>query len=181
MFHRVLKLLVLLGVFVVTASWTIDVGVARSQSAAMMLLLFGGLVIGVMVVGKVPVVQRRLPAIIANIPVTRILNYRVLIQLLCLSLLQQFALTFFVGSIAYGLSISVALPVLITMVSLSLLAVVLPISVNGLGVRDSVFVQVLAVSKVPASSAVALSLSVFLIGFLFSLLSMLYVARAEMK
>ena len=59
------------------------------------------------------------------------------------------------------------------MVSLSMLAIVLPISVNGLGVRDSVYVKVLAVSNVPASSAAALSLSVFLIGFGFSLLALL--------
>jgi uncharacterized membrane protein YbhN (UPF0104 family) len=41
------------------------------------------------------------------------------------------------------------------------LAVLLPLSVGGLGVREGAFVAVLGLLKVPSSSALALSLTIF--------------------
>lgn len=98
--------------------------------------------------------------------------YRVALQTFPLGIAQQAALIAAVLAVANGLEIDVSTTRLVATVPLSLVTVILPISISGLGVRESVYVFVLASDGVPASDAVTLSLSIFGLALIFSLLGL---------
>ncbi len=65
----------------------------------------------------------------------------------------------FYAAIAHGLHMEVPLWHLAIVVPLSFVVLMLPISVNGLGLREATFVLYLTRLGVPAASATALSLT----------------------
>ena len=103
--------------------------------------------------------------------------YRIVLQTFSLGLAQQAALIAAVLAVANGLEIDVSTTRLVATVPLSLVAIILPVSVSGLGVRESVYVFVLTSDGVPASDAVTLSLSIFGLALIFSLLGLLTPVR----
>jgi len=103
--------------------------------------------------------------------------YRVALKAFSLGIAQQAALIAAVLAVANGLEIDVSTSRLVAAVPLSLLAVILPISVSGLGVRESVYVFVLTPAGIPASDAVTLSLSIFGLALIFSVLGLLTPGR----
>lgn len=97
---------------------------------------------------------------------------RAVLRTLAFGIAQQAALIVAVLAMANGLGIDVSTSRLVAAVPLSLLAVILPVSVSGLGVRESVYVFVLGPAGVSASDAVTLSLSIFGLAFIFSVLGL---------
>ena len=89
-----------------------------------------------------------------------------------LGLGQQAALILSVLAAATGLGITAPTSHVMAVVPISLLAVILPVSINGLGVRESVYVFVLSQAGVPDSDSVTLSLSVYVLALGLSLLAL---------
>ena len=166
--QRILNLFGSLVIFVVTVRVAHIDDLARLNTAATLTLLtVSGIFI--VVVASPRVASRQLLA--------RALNWvpppGVVFQTLALGIAQQLALIAAVVVLASGLGISVPASRLTAMVPLSLLAVILPVSINGLGLRESVYVFVLSPAGVSDSAAVTLSLSVFGLALAFSLLGLL--------
>jgi glycosyltransferase 2 family protein len=86
----------------------------------------------------------------------------------CGSICVQALLVLFYAAIARGLHVDVPLWHLAIVVPLSFIVLMLPISVNGLGVREATFVLYLSRLGVPAASATALSLTSYGLIALFS-------------
>jgi uncharacterized protein (TIRG00374 family) len=86
----------------------------------------------------------------------------------CGSIVVQALLVLFYAAIARGLHMEVPLWHLAIVVPLSFVVLMLPISVNGLGLREATFVLYLSRLGVPAASATALSLTSYGLIALFS-------------
>ena len=91
------------------------------------------------------------------------------LRVLMLGIAQQAALIVAVACVAVGLEIAAPLERIVALVPLSLLAVILPVSINGLGVRESVYVAVLTPVGIHAPESLSLSLSMFALSLIFSL------------
>ena len=83
--------------------------------------------------------------------------------------LVQLTLVAFYAAVARGLSIPITLPQLAVLVPLSFIVQMVPVSVNGFGVREATFTAYFAYVGLPAESALALSLIGAALVMLFSL------------
>ena len=173
--QRALNLLASLLIFVAVVEAAQFEDLFALHTAAVSILLFLLLVacgltllIGVPRLATVPILKH----VVSWAP-----PYRVALKAFSLGIAQQAALIAAVLAVANGLEIDVSTSRLLAAVPLSLLAVILPISVSGLGVRESVYVFVLTPAGIPASDAVTLSLSIFGLALIFSLLGLLTPGR----
>jgi len=66
-----------------------------------------------------------------------------------------------VFTLGQALGISVTLPLLMTVVTLVSLGNLIPVTVNGIGLRETLYVSLLASASIPANQAIALSLCHF--------------------
>ena len=91
--------------------------------------------------------------------------------LLCFigGVLVQLTLVAFYGAVARGLDIPIALSQLAVLVPLSFIVQMMPVSVNGFGVREATFTLYFSRIGLPAESALALSLIGAVLIMLFSL------------
>jgi uncharacterized membrane protein YbhN (UPF0104 family) len=88
---------------------------------------------------------------------------------LAASILVQGILVGFYAAIAYGLHQSIPLASLAVVVPISFIVQMLPVSVNGLGIREGTFVAYLKLFGVARQSALALSLTSWVVILVFSL------------
>ncbi|NNE44458.1 MAG: hypothetical protein HKN12_09630, partial [Gemmatimonadetes bacterium] len=94
---------------------------------------------------------------------------RVSAQALLLSLGLSASSAFFHWSVARALAIDVPLLVFFVIVPTVMLAASLPITLNGLGIRELGFVAFLGIQGVPASSAAVFAFLVFALPLVFAL------------
>lgn len=171
--QRALNLVASLLIFVATvhAAGIQDLAAFRTAAASILLTAASGfaLVSAVPQLAAVPVLK----TVFGWTPPSR-----AVLQTVAFGIAQQIALIVAVLAVANGLALDVSTPRLIATVPLSLLAVILPISISGLGVRESVYVFVLSPAGISASDAATLSLSVFGLALIFSLLGLLTAGRA---
>ncbi|MHC4878579.1 MAG: lysylphosphatidylglycerol synthase transmembrane domain-containing protein [Planctomycetota bacterium] len=172
--QRALNLVVSLLIFIATvqAAQIQDLAVFRMAAASILLAVACGfaLLSWIPRLAAIPVLKR----VSSWTPPSR-----AVLQTLAFGIAQQTALIVAVLAAANGLGMDVSTSRLIAAVPLSLLAVILPISVSGLGVRESVYVFVLAPAGVSASDAVTLSLSIFGLALTFSLIGLATPGRAS--
>jgi uncharacterized protein (TIRG00374 family) len=94
--------------------------------------------------------------------------------------LVQLTLVAFYAAVACGLSIPISLPQLAVLVPLSFIVQMVPVSVNGFGVREATFTVYFARIGLPAESALALSFIGAVLIMAFSLSGAIcYVARGR--
>lgn len=84
-------------------------------------------------------------------------------------ILVQASLVIFYAAVAQGLSIPITLPQLAVLVPLSFIVQMIPLSVNGFGIREAAFTLYFARVGLPAESALALSFIGAILIMLFSL------------
>lgn len=91
--------------------------------------------------------------------------------LLCFAggILVQATLVVFYAAVARGLSIPITLPQLAVLVPLSFIVQMIPLSVNGFGIREAAFTLYFARIGLPAESALALSFIGAILVMMFSL------------
>jgi len=91
--------------------------------------------------------------------------------LLCFAggILVQASLVVFYAAVARGLSIPITLPQLAVLVPLSFIVQMVPLSVNGFGIREAAFTLYFARIGLPAESALALSFISAILIMMFSL------------
>lgn len=80
---------------------------------------------------------------------------------LLLSVLTQLIDIFLVWNLSQAIGVSIPLPVLMVTVPMVTLANLLPITLNGIGLRETMYIALLHSAGVPASQAMALSLLQF--------------------
>jgi uncharacterized protein (TIRG00374 family) len=95
-------------------------------------------------------------------------------------ILVQVTLVAFYAAVARGLSIPISLPQLAVLIPLSFIVQMIPVSVNGFGVREATFTVYFAAIGLPAESAFALSFIGAVLIMIFSLSgAVVYVMRGR--
>ena len=128
----------------------------------------------VVLVNRVPPLARRSPRIAAALgsmqaAVAQLRAGRVLAAAFGLSLLAQGLAILASLAVARSLQLDLSLALVAATVPVALLAGVVPISVNGIGVREAVFRALLVPAGIAAADAVAFSVAMTLLGAVVSL------------
>lgn len=141
-------------------------------------LLLGGVFLvfaGIMAVSTLPAFGRRMEAFVGRFPFAERLRLKdwahsfrfkarrpdLLAGVFLISFLIQFADVFAFRLVASAIQLPVKLGDLLLFVPLLYLAILLPLSFNGIGVRESVFVIFASTWGIASADAVAFSLTVF--------------------
>ncbi|OGJ91800.1 MAG: hypothetical protein A2487_04445 [Candidatus Raymondbacteria bacterium RifOxyC12_full_50_8] len=97
-------------------------------------------------------------------------NARALVVVLALSFVYQFVLALYTMLAAHGVHAPAPFFPVFFVIQITTLICVIPISMNGLGVREYLYVQILLLSGVPAERTMALQLVLFCIMYFESLM-----------